>query len=180
MLVHLFIVHFFLGINTLYDLVAQDEIKYGTVDGTSATVILAKMNSEPYTTLYTHMMEDLVPNASVGVEKVRNSYGMSSGRLNPTAIIPVGTTWFLMFYWGSEGQCLLMARVPVDIHEISMNILSCAIFDPQPPTMICMICQLAHHNNILRERPQRDPRGIQEEIEKKKFPSPGASPGKKN
>ncbi len=69
------------GINTLFDLAGQDDVAYGAVEDSSATVILSKLNVEPYATLYTHLMDNLVPNSTVGVDRVRNSYGIKSGKL---------------------------------------------------------------------------------------------------
>ncbi len=75
--------HFLLtGINSLHDLADQDEVQYGTIADSSTTVLLRKLNTEPYSTIYPHMMENNVPNASAGIEKVRNSYGIAKG--NPS------------------------------------------------------------------------------------------------
>ncbi len=52
---------------------------YGTTDGTSATVVIGEQKVEPYVTMYPHMMDNLVPNSSVGIQKVRDSFGIPPG-----------------------------------------------------------------------------------------------------
>ena len=74
-------VSFCSGINTLHALADQDEIAYGTIEASSTTVLLRKLDSEPYTTLYPHVMSNLVHNDSVGIERVRKSYGLGEGKM---------------------------------------------------------------------------------------------------
>ena len=70
------------GINSLHDLANQDEVAYGTIEASSSTVLLSKYDTEPYATIYPHLMDNLVPNASVGIEKVRKSYGIGAGNVD--------------------------------------------------------------------------------------------------
>ncbi len=63
-------------------LASQDSVLYGTIEASSATVLLSKLDSEPYTTIYPVVMDNLVPNDSVGIQRVRDSYGLEEGNID--------------------------------------------------------------------------------------------------
>ncbi|ELT96815.1 hypothetical protein CAPTEDRAFT_124092, partial [Capitella teleta] len=67
----------FTGIQTLLDLANQQDVKYGTLDGTAIQTFFAENGADPFPRMYKFMKQrdTFVKNASIGVQMVRDSYG---------------------------------------------------------------------------------------------------------
>ena len=59
------------------ELVNQNEVHYGTLEGSAIVTMLKEHLMESFSQMYDHMVDynTLMPNSSAAIERVRRSYG---------------------------------------------------------------------------------------------------------
>ncbi|ELU10007.1 hypothetical protein CAPTEDRAFT_43271, partial [Capitella teleta] len=72
------------GIQTLLDLANQQDVLYGTLEGTAIQTFFAENGADPFPRMnkFMKLRETFVDNASVGLQMVQNSFGIAKGKFS--------------------------------------------------------------------------------------------------